>query len=195
MVRHWFEGKNGEILKHVLLGIVVILMVLLALDYLAAEFPQVYESAEAFIRQYGLLGVFAIVFLGSTLLPAPTDASFAIAIKFLPGQEALVIAVAVVAAFLAAMVNYYLAFFFRQKFIKRFMSKKDLAEAQDLFNKYGPIPIVLFGIIPASPVFDPLTLVAGLVRMDVRKFALYSLISRVLHFVGLAVAVLAFNLF
>lgn len=195
MVNALFSHSKANLVKHAVFGVGVILLVLLALDYLAVEFPQVYASAETFIIQYGLPGVFLIVFLGSTLLPAPTDASFAIALKLSASNPVPVVLVAILASFLAALVNYSLAFFLHKKFIKKFVKETDLAEAKELFDTYGPIPIVLFGVIPASPVFDPLTLVAGLVRMDVKKFAVYSLVSRILHFVLLAAAVLAFHLF
>ncbi|MBI4361362.1 DedA family protein [Candidatus Micrarchaeota archaeon] len=195
MVKAFLLHSKVNFFKHVVFGVGVILLVLLALDYIAVEFPQIYTTAEAFIATYGLPGVFLIVFLGSTLLPAPTDASFAIAIKLFPANAVPVVLVAVVASFLAALLNYYLAFFLHKRFIRRFVKEKDVKEAKELFDKYGPIPIVLFGVIPASPVFDPLTLVAGLVRMDVKKFALFSLVSRVLHFVLLAAAVLTFHLF
>lgn len=188
------ETRHAELLQHAALGIILILMALLALDFLAAQFPQGYQAAEDFVRNNGLPGVFLIVFIGSSFLPFPTDLAYSVAIKLAAANPLPVIAVAIVAAFFGSMLNYFLAYYLRQKFISRFITEKDLKGAEEMFDRYGPIPIVLLGVIPASPVFDPLTFVAGLVRMDVRKFAMYSFISRVLHFGLLAAAVLALKL-
>ncbi|MBI5225800.1 DedA family protein [Candidatus Micrarchaeota archaeon] len=187
-------NEHKQLLKHATLGIAIIILSLLALDFLAAEFPQSYQAAENFVKQYGLPGVFVIVFLGSSMLPFPTDVSYAIAIKLFAQNPLPVIAVAIIAAFLGSVLNYWMAYYLREKFVERFLEEKDLDKASGLFNKYGPIPIILFGFIPASPIFDPLTFVAGLTRMEFKKFAFYSFISRVLHFGVLAAGVLAFKL-
>ncbi|GEM_PF-3327394 len=188
------ESRHAELIKHALAGIALILIALLALDYLATQFPQGYQAAEQFVKDNGLPGVFLIVFFGSSILPFPTDLAYSVAIKLAAANPLPVIAVAIVAAFLGSLLNYYLAFYLRQRFISSIITEKDLKGAEELFDKYGPVPIVLLGVIPASPVFDPLTFVAGLVKMDVKKFAMYSFISRVLHFGLLAAGVLAFKL-
>ncbi len=187
------ESRHAELIKHALAGIALILIALLALDYLATQFPQTFQAAEQFVKDHGLPGVFVVVFFGSSLLPFPTDLAYSLAVRLSESNPLPVIAVAIIAAFLGSLLNYYLAFYLRQRFISHIITEKDLRGAEELFDKYGPIPIVLLGVIPASPVFDPLTFVAGLVRMDVKKFAIYSLISRILHFGLLAAGVLAFK--
>lgn len=189
------NDRQREMLKHTAFGIAVILMALVALDILSSEFPQSYQAAESFIKTYGLAGLFIIVFLGSSILPFPTDVSYAIAVKLFGSNLWPVFLTAVAAAFISSLINYWLAFYLREKFVGRVLSHNQLNEAKDMFDKYGPIPIVLFGVIPASPVFDPLTFVAGLVKMDFRKFAMYSLVSRILHFGLLAAGIVALKLF
>ncbi len=179
-----FDKK--EMLKALGLGLLLIFLVVFALDYLATEFPETYKIAEKFVTDYGVTGVFLAVLVGSTLLPSPTDALFVIAVKLTPNNLLPIVGAAIVAAFIGAIFNYYLAFFLREKIVARFVKNHELHEAKDLLDKYGPFPILLFGIIPASPVFDPLTFVAGLARMDFRKFAFFTFLSRVLHFGGLA---------
>lgn len=174
-------------LKALGLGLLLIFLVVFALDYLAEKFPESFKIAEKFVTEYGVAGVFVAVLIGSTLLPSPTDALFIIAVKLSPNNMLPMVLAAIVAAFIGAIINYYMAFFLREKIVARFVKNHELHEAKDLLDKYGPLPILLFGIIPASPVFDPLTFVAGLAQMDFKKFAFYSLISRVLHFGALAV--------
>ena len=185
-----FSGKS--MLKATVAGILLILVALIAIDFLADRYPSTFDSAQQFVLQNGLPGIFVVVFIGSSLLPFPTDLVYSVAVKLSKANPVPVIAVAVLAAFVASLVNYFLALVLRRKFVERMISKKELKEAKEMFDRYGPIPIVLFGVIPASPVFDPLTFVAGLTGMDLKKFAFYSLVSRVLHFGILAAITLQF---
>ncbi|HLD76282.1 MAG TPA: VTT domain-containing protein [Candidatus Norongarragalinales archaeon] len=184
--------QKKELLKAAVLGLLLIFVLIFALDYLAAEFPQSYKIAEKFIQDYGLTGLFLVILVGSTLLPSPTDALFVIAMKISSANALPIIGVSVVAAFIGAVFNYYLAYFLREKIIKYFVKNNELTEAKDLLDKYGAVPILLFGVIPASPVFDPLTFVAGLAKMDFKSFALFSLLSRIIHFGVLAFLALRF---
>ncbi len=178
--------------KATVAGILLILLTLIAVDFVADRYPASFESAQAFVSANGLPGVFLLVFIGSTVLPFPTDVIYSVAIKLSKANPVPVILVAVAAAFIASLLNYFLALALRHKFVERIVGKKELEEAKEMFDKYGPIPIVLFGIIPASPVFDPLTFVAGLTGMEFKKFAFYSLVSRVFHFGILAAITLQF---
>lgn len=185
-----FSGRS--LFKATVIGIALIVLALLAMNYVAQHYPSSYDSVKGFVEAYGFAGVFVLVFLGSSLLPFPTDLIYSVIVKLMADKVLLVVAVAVFAAFVASIINYYLAFALRKNFVERFVDAKQLRETEEVFDKYGPIPIVLFGVVPASPVFDPLTFVAGLTRMDLKKFAFYSLVSRVLHFGILAGVALQF---
>lgn len=182
------DKKGHELVKHFALGILFILLALVAIEALAHVAPNLYGDAKASIKQYGIPGVFVGVFLGSTILPFPTDLFYTTAVNLSETllDKTIVVTVAVLAAFLATLLNYGLARILRDKLVGRFVDKKQLEEAKEWFDKYGPWPIVLLGIIPAAPVFDPLTFAAGLTGMDAKKFAIYSLLSRILHFAGIA---------
>ncbi len=180
-----------ELAKSFALGIVIMLIALLAIEALSVIAPEIYGDAKTTISQWGVLGVFIGVFIGSTVLPFPTDVFFATAVNLSEnfGNKLTIVGVAIIASFIGALINYFLAFYFREKFVHSVVSEKQLKEAKDWFDKYGPFPILFFGIIPASPIFDPITFIAGLTGMDAKEFVLYSFASRVLHF-GL-IAVLA----
>lgn len=182
------DKKGHELVKHFALGILFIILALVAIEALGHFAPGIYGDAKATIKQYGVPGVFVGVFLGSTILPFPTDLFYTTAINLGEGFEGktVIVIVAIIAAFVATMLNYGLARLLRDKLVGRFVDKKQLEEAKEWFDKYGPWPIVLLGIIPAAPVFDPLTFAAGLTGMDIKKFALYSLLSRILHFAIIA---------
>lgn len=178
-----------DLVKSFAIGVVAILVTLIAIEALSLIAPDLYGDVQHTVKQWGLLGVFIGVFLGSTALPFPTDLFFVTAVKLGATSSAkfTMVAVAIVAGFMGALLNYGLARFLGEKFVYRFVSQEQLDGAKVWFNKYGPFPILLFGIIPASPIFDPITFIAGLTGMDLKQFALYSFVSRFLHFVLLAV--------
>ncbi len=177
-----------DLAKSFAIGILAVLVTLLAIEAISVLAPGLYGDARKTIEQWGLAGVFIGVFLGSTALPFPTDLFFITAVNLSStvGGKVSMVGVAVVASFLAALLNYWLAFLFREKFVHRFVSQDQLDSARQWFDKYGPFPILFFGVIPSSPVFDPITFIAGLTGMDFKQFALYSLVSRFLHFALLA---------
>lgn len=188
-IKRAVESSQGkEYLKHFAFGVFFIILALVAIEAIGHVAPQLYGDVKLTIKQFGLLGVFIGVLLGSTLLPFPTDLFFTTAVNLSEGLGAKVwiVVIAVIAAFIGSAVNYFLAKVLRDRFASRFASKEQLLEAKEWFDKYGPWPIVIFGVIPVSAVFDPFTFAAGLSGMEVKTFLKYSLLSRLLHFVGIA---------
>ncbi len=173
--------KHSEILRATLFGIGSILLMVIAMKFFSGLFPGLHAQMQGFVAAYGLLGVFAGVFVGSTILPFPTDAFFVSTVS-LSGNVFPVVAVSVAAAFLAALLNFFIAKWFSRRFVEKLVGEKGIAGAKAAMDSYGPFAILLFGIIPSSPVFDAMTFVAGLTEMDSKKFALYLIVSRVLHY-------------
>lgn len=182
------DPKSQDYLKQFAIGIIIVVIALMAIEAIGHYAPNIYGDAKTTIREYGTPGVFVGVFLGSTLLPFPTDLFYTTAVNLAEGwtNKLIIVIVAIIAAFLGSLINYGLAFFLRDKFVLRFASKEQLAQAKELFDKYGAWGIVIFGIIPISAVFDPITFAAGLTGMDLKQFAKYSLLARILHFAGIA---------
>ncbi len=176
--------SHGEIVKSFAIGIALILVTLFLIELVANFAPSIYGDAEKTIQQWGVPGVFAGVLLGSTVLPFPTDLFYLTAVRLASNssQKLVMVGVAIVAAFLGSLLNYGLALLLREKFVAHVVSQDQVNAAKEWFDKYGPFPILIFGVLPASPIFDPITFVAGLTGMDFKQFALYSLVSRFLHF-------------
>lgn len=155
-----------------------------ALDYF---FPDSLATLKSIVSQHGLAGDFVLVFLGSTPLPFPTDAFFISGIA-LSNEPVAFTLVAILAAFIAGLFNYALALLLSKKWVEKQVGKQKLAEAKALFDAYGAWAILFFGAIPFSIIVDPLIFVAGVARMDFKKFVLWMLLTRIIHFGALAVA-------
>ncbi len=179
--------KKRELLKSVAVALVLMFAVLVALKALATAFPGIAQSVRALAGAYGLFGTFAVVLLGSTLLPFSVDVYFLTSLEIFTDPWAL-FAVSVVAAVIGGFVNYYLALFLSRGWVEKQVGRKAVADASAWFNQWGGAALLVFGVLPLSAVFDPLTFIAGMSRMDVKKFGAFLLVSRVGHFAVLAIA-------
>ncbi|MEW5955113.1 MAG: VTT domain-containing protein [Candidatus Micrarchaeota archaeon] len=172
---------KDAVIKSAIIGFGLILLALVVLEWVAQAWPTVYASLQSLTTEYGLAGTFVLILLGSSIVPFPTDFVFTYAAA-LSANIWLLVLVAVVASTLGALVNYALALLLREKFVTRFVKQKELDQAKELVDKYGPWVILVFGVLPASAFIDPLTFLAGLSKMSFKKFLAYLVASRVLHF-------------
>lgn len=135
--------------------------------------------ATALLQQYGLLGLFLVLFFSASLLPFPSEPFLILGLKIWSAETIFV--VTVVASTLAALINYAVGL----KGVHTFLVKRDPKgehKAEKLFEKWG-WPVLL-----ASPwlpfVGDLLPLVAGTLNMDWRKFLVVIIIGRAIKTVA-----------
>jgi membrane protein YqaA with SNARE-associated domain len=179
--------KKRELLKTVGVALALLLVVLVALKLLVLAFPGAAESVRGIAGKYGLFGTFLVVLLGSTLLPFSVDVYFIASLQVFNDPFALFV-VAVVASIIGGFINYAMAFVLSEKWVEKQVGKEAVGQAREWFNQWGGIALLVFGVLPLSAVFDPLTFIAGMSRMDVAKFGAFLLVSRVAHFAVLAIA-------
>ena len=131
---------------------------------------------------YGLL--FLIIFMETGFVVTP----------FLPGDSLLFAAgtlaatgtmqigfvypLFLIAAILGDTVNYWLGHFIGPKVFEtehRLIKKEYLHKAQHFYDKYGGIAILLARFVPIVRTFAPF--VAGVAKMDYKKFILYNVLG------------------
>ena len=149
---------------------------------------------EEVIRAVGVLGIAAIVFAESGLLIG----------FFLPGDTLLFTAgflahtgalganvhVMVGILFVAAVLGDNVGYWFGNKMGPRLFKKPDsilfhqdnLQRAEKFYEKYGPITLVLARFTPVVRTFAPI--VAGIGKMQYRRFMLYNLLGGLLWTAG-----------
>ncbi len=174
------HGRHAKLVKSSIVAVALIVAMLLALKLLPSVFPNLTADIGKFNNDWGLFGVFVTVFLGSSLLPFPTDLVFT-GLVSTSSAPMLVLLVSIVASFVSGLVNYALAFALTRSWVEKRMGKETVKEAKDWLDAWGAWAILIFGVIP-NPIIDTMTFVAGLGKMNLKKFALYSLVARVLHF-------------
>ena len=166
---------------------------LLAIKLISLFFPNLVDGVRAAVGDYGLFGTFVVVLLGSTLLPFSVDVYFIASLQVFKDPLALT-AVSVVAGTIGSFVNFFMAYFLSKKWLEAQLGRQTVLEASEWFNAWGGWALLLFGALPLSVIFDPLTFIAGLSKMDLKKFAVFVIVARIIHFGLLAGAALgAFN--
>lgn len=154
-----------------------------------------------FVREAGLPGIFALMAISSACIPIPSEvvmlfAGFVVAD---PNQSAsqhhLTMVGIVLAGLLGTMVGSWAAYgvgrggrleLFERHGDKFHMGPAQIAKADRWFQRYGE-PAVLFGrVIPVVRAF--VSLPAGIARMPLGRFTVFSLIGAVPWVLGLALA-------
>lgn len=129
--------------------------------------------------------LFGSALLAATLFPAQSEAVLSGLIIKNPTDITVLVLIATLGNTLGSMINWVLG-----RYIEHFQGQswfpfkpETLAKAQQRFNQYGAW-ILLLSWLPI--IGDPLTLVAGLMRMPLWKFTLLVLIAKGSRYIVLA---------
>jgi len=107
------------------------------------------------------VALFISAFLAATILPFSSEAAFVVALQNnMPVAEALFFAST--GNILAIIVNYYLGYFLYTKTKKKLLHSKMGRHSYLLGHKYGYLALLLSWL---PLIGDPITIVAGLVRL------------------------------
>jgi len=122
--------------------------------------------------QYELLGLLTGCFLSSSLLPIPSEPLIIISTKFQPAVYVFIFAL--IGSVLGAILNYIIGIKGINWLIKR--KFEDEKKLEIWFSKYGIFVLLAVPWIPF--IGDPLTVVAGALKMDIKKFILWITIGK-----------------
>ena len=130
------------------------------------------------IDNYGIWGILISNFLSYSILPFPSDAVIVLGVNFF--NPYTVLFTSLIGSTLGSISNYFIGLKgIRIFFIKR-LSKKE-KKAEKLFNRFGPVSIVLFSWLPI--IGDPLIIAAGTLKMKFWKFLLFSTLGKLWYFI------------
>ncbi len=179
------NAKQATLAKSAAYALAGVIAVLLLSRVFSTAFPNVVEQIRVAANGYGLAGVFVVILLGSTLVPFSTDAFFLAVLQVFKDLPALTL-VAIVASVIGGYINYFSAFFIGKKTAEKYVGKKALRDAKSWFDEWGGLAILALGAIPFTAVFDPLTFIAGMSRMDLKRYSAFMVAAKAIHFVLLA---------
>lgn len=146
-------------------------------------FERLSEIFTSVIASTGYFGIFILMALESMVAPVPSELVMPFA-GFLVADGTLniwlVIIVSSIASLSGSLTSYYIAFFGGKELIHRFgrfvfLDKEELEWAERWFKKRGSITILLSRFIPV--VRHLISMPAGLARMNLMRFLLYTFIG------------------
>jgi membrane protein DedA with SNARE-associated domain len=188
-MRRWFR----TILIVSLLVIPVVIVALSYLEDLAETNGQIEpagllllitnlpRNAISLASEAGYVGIFILMLMEAAALPIPSEIilPFAGYLVYRGNLEFFaVLSVATIAALLGSFVDYYLGLKLGRRLLTNqsripFVSAGHLRNAETWFDRYGPIAVALFRLVPAARVL--ISFPAGVYRMSRFRFGLYTL--------------------
>lgn len=141
---------------------------------------QIINAIVTFIGDMGYAGIFFMMFLESSFFPFPSEIVIVPAGYLVYKGEMnaiLVVLFGILGSLAGAIFNYYLALYFGRAFIIKFgryffFSEKTMEKMEAYFVKHGEISTFLGRLIVG--VRQYISLPAGLARMNLFKFCIYT---------------------
>lgn len=140
------------------------------------------------LSEFGYLGLFTAAFLAATILPLSSEVVLSALLLSGLSPETLVIT-ATVGNVLGSLVNYALGYWGGLLVVKKWLgiSEDAFVRAEQRFVKYGLFSL-LFAWVPI--IGDPLTVVAGVLRVRLRWFIVLVAVGKWLRYVVISDMVL-----
>jgi membrane protein YqaA with SNARE-associated domain len=133
------------------------------------------------VYNLGLSGVFLLSFVGSTIfVPFPSEPLLLMAVAA-GANKFWVVIIATIGSVGGTLVNYYLGFE-GITIINKYLRKEDSEKAKHLMNKYGSFGLFTIMTLPLSLPVDPITVVCGIVKMDVNRFTTIVFLSKLIKY-------------
>ncbi len=139
-----------------------------------------------FVESLGYFGIFIMTFIESTFIPIPAEITLIPAGYLVQKGEMsgpLVLLVSALGTLGGALANYYIAYFFgRLLFVDKgkyfFLNQSKLNKIEKFFAEHGAISVFTGRFLPGVKHF--ISFPAGLAKMNLKLFALYTSIGGII---------------
>jgi membrane protein YqaA with SNARE-associated domain len=140
--------------------------------------PQLENSVQSYIIQYGLLAIFLVAFLADILMQ-PIGPDVPLFLGIVLGLHPIqVLGVVLIASLLATSFGYYLGLKFGTGGFLHFYGEKKYNKIKDRYLKYDFIvPIAALTPVP----YVPICWVSGIFKMNKMRFLIYAMVPRTIR--------------
>ena len=144
-----------------------------------------------YFTELGYIGLFLSAFLAATILPLSSEVVLS-ALLISHGSPVTLVIIATIGNVLGALTNYALGYWASLGILKRWLklSEKELLNAEQRFQKYGIVSL-LFAWVPF--IGDPLTVIAGVLRIPLLWFIVLVTIGKLLRYIVISYLTLQVN--
>jgi membrane protein YqaA with SNARE-associated domain len=167
----------------IFLGIILLaigLTAILILKILNVGGTQLFIDSKAFVKEYGLIGIFFATILAGTIVPLGSPALVVAAASF--GVQSIpLILVATVGFTIGMTINYGLACSLGRPYVMKKVGAAKFEEISVLWGKWGWIIYTVLGFVPFLPV-ELLSLFCGLIKARIDLFLVLSFTPRLVVF-------------
>jgi len=112
----------------------------------------------------------------------PVEMAFVYYLSFFDAAQ--LIAIALLTATAAQIIDYFIGLSFSGKFIHYFVGEKRIRKAEKNIRKYGMLTVFIFNLFPlSSPI---IALVAGMLKFRFRDFLIYSVAGLLIKYLVLS---------
>jgi membrane protein DedA with SNARE-associated domain len=144
---------------------------------------EIFLEIVRFVESLGYFGVFIMTFIESTFIPIPAEITLIPAGYLAHKGEMnffLVLIISTIGTLAGSALSYYIAYFFGRKlFINKgkylFLNESKLEKIEKFFVNHGAISVFTGRFLPGLKHF--ISFPAGLARMDIKAFCLYTLVG------------------
>ena len=140
---------------------------------------------------WALLILFVTAFLESTISPIPPDPLLIPMAVLQPNLAIWLGVLCTVASVLGAVLGHWLGAQFGRPILGRFVSEGRIRSAESLFDKYGVWAVLVAAVTPIP--YKVFTILAGVLKLDMKRFLIASIIGRGMRFLSLAVVIFLFG--
>jgi membrane protein YqaA with SNARE-associated domain len=141
---------------------------------------QIFSDMGAFFVNYGLPGIFLVTIAAGTIVPLGSPALVVAAVLF-GINPVLLVLVATLGFTIGITINYALAYRLGRPYVQKKVSAEHFEEMTHLWNKYGWIIYIVFGLIPVLPV-ELLAFICGFLKTRIVTFLTLSFLPRLIMF-------------
>jgi membrane protein YqaA with SNARE-associated domain len=141
---------------------------------------QIFSDMGAFFVNYGLPGIFLVTIAAGTIVPLGSPALVVAAVLF-GINPVLLVLVATLGFTIGMTINYALAYRLGRPYVQKKVSAEHFEEMTHLWNKYGWIIYIVFGLIPVLPV-ELLAFICGFLKSRIVTFLTLSFLPRLIMF-------------
>jgi membrane protein YqaA with SNARE-associated domain len=138
-----------------------------------------FSDVGSFFAIYGLAGIFLVTVAAGTLLPLGSPAFVVAASPFV--NPVLLILVATIGFTIGMIINYGLAYRLGRPYIQKRVSAEHLEEITCVWNKWGWVIYLIFGLVPVLPV-ELLAFICGFLKANLTVFITLSFVPRFIVF-------------
>jgi membrane protein DedA with SNARE-associated domain len=144
---------------------------------------EIFLEIVRFVESLGYFGVFIMTFIESTFIPIPAEITLIPAGYLAHKGEMnffLILIISTIGTLAGSALSYYIAYFFGRKLFANkgkylFLNESKLEKIEKFFINHGAISVFTGRFLPGLKHF--ISFPAGLAKMDIKAFCLYTIVG------------------